>query len=132
MALQPVFSFSKMAMHSDVRLVPLEQYNDTFERDPLWADKPFDRAVWRGSTTGVWFDRTTRWRSSQRIRLYWLGRDAQGARRVRFPDVADDRHTHERTVRHEDLTRRYLDFAFSGEIWQCVEEDGRCASYLPS
>lgn len=126
MTLQPVFSFSKTAMHSDLRLVPLEQYNDTADIDPLWHDKADNRAVWRGSTTGVWFDRTTRWRASQRVRLYWLGLDDVGRRLVRFVTRgAQADRVREEDARNDDLARRYLDFAFVGDITQCTT-DGSC------
>lgn len=71
-------------MHSDLLLTPLEQFRDATGEDPEWEDKKYDKLVWRGSTTGVWFDRITWWRASQRSRLHWLGKDQDGVRRVRF------------------------------------------------
>ena len=119
-------------MHSDLLCVPLEQYYDTSEGDADWEDKSDDRVVWRGSTTGVWYERETWWRSSQRSRLAWLAedKDADGAwgRKVRF--TTETAHGKERIVERvvdsEDLAARYLDVGFAGKMAQCTVEDGSC------
>ncbi|GAA6001465.1 hypothetical protein JCM10207_006679 [Rhodosporidiobolus poonsookiae] len=129
--LRPLFSFAKTTMHSDILLTPLEQYWDHEPWDPKWEDKQSDKAVWRGSTTGVWFDRGTWWRSSQRVRLWFMGKDKRGTRRVRFsgegletPQGVES--LVERNVSTLALMDRYVDFAFTGKEGQCSEEDGSC------
>lgn len=115
-------------MHSDMLLPPLEQYFDSPSDDPIWEKKTHNKAVWRGSTTGVWFDRGTWWRSSQRVRLYWLSRDTVGQRLVRFARAARDGLSSiiEMNVPTRDLVTRYLDFGFTGGPGQCNEHDGSC------
>ncbi|GAA6028212.1 hypothetical protein JCM8097_006919 [Rhodosporidiobolus ruineniae] len=129
--LRPLFSFAKTPMHSDILLTPLEQYWDHEPWDPKWEDKPNDKAVWRGSTTGVWFDRGTWWRSSQRVRLWFMGKDKTGHRRVRFSGEGTEtppgvESLIEKNVSTLALMNRYVDFAFTGKEGQCSEDDGSC------
>ncbi|BGP16485.1 hypothetical protein JCM10213_001178 [Rhodosporidiobolus nylandii] len=129
--LRPLFSFAKTTMHSDILLTPLEQYWDHEPWDPTWEDKKYDKAVWRGSTTGVWFDRGTWWRSSQRVRLWFMGKDETGHRRVRFSGEGLEtprgvESLVEKNVSTLSLMNRYVDFAFTGREGQCSEEDGSC------
>lgn len=129
--LRPLFSFAKTTMHSDLLLTPLEQYWDHEPWDPTWDQKRHAKAVWRGSTTGVWFDRGTWWRSSQRVRLWFMGKDTKGTSRVRFsgegletpPGVES---LVEKRVRTDELMERYVDFAFTGREGQCDVDDGSC------
>ncbi|GJN90731.1 hypothetical protein Rhopal_003745-T1 [Rhodotorula paludigena] len=129
--LRPLFSFAKTTMHSDILLTPLEQYWDQEPWDPEWEKKAHSQAVWRGSTTGVWFDRGTWWRSSQRVRIWFMGKDQTGSSRVRFsgegletpqgvPSLV------EKNVSTRALMQKYVDFAFTGREGQCDEEDGSC------
>lgn len=128
--IQPLFSFAKMSLHSDILLTPLEQYWDTEPWDPEWDSKPNNKAVWRGSTTGVWFDRTTWWRSSQRVRLYFMSKDKKGSKTVRLDGLGKESgrvpSIVERRVKTDVLMDRYVDFAFSGKAGQCDEDDGSC------
>lgn len=129
--LLPLFSFAKTTLHSDILLTPLEQYRDTEGWDAVWEKKLFNRAVWRGSTTGIWFDRGTWWRRSQRVRLYFLSKDKTGSQKTRFDGVGVESQVGkesivEREVKNEVLMNRYLDFAFSGKQNQCTQKDGTC------
>lgn len=129
--LTPIFSFAKTPLHSDILLTPLEQYWDKEPWDPVWEKKPNNKAIWRGSTTGVWFDRGTWWRSSQRVRLFFMSQDKTGSQLVRFDGVGQEspmgvESISERNVSTSTLVERYLDFAFSGKASQCTEEDGSC------
>ncbi|BGP24738.1 glycosyltransferase family 90 protein [Rhodotorula toruloides] len=129
--LRPLFSFAKMSVHSDLLLTPLEQYWDIEPWDPKWEDKPNNKAVWRGTTTGVWFDRGTWWRSSQRVRMWFMGKDKEGERRVRFSGEGLEtpqgiESLVEKKVKTIELMDKYIDFAFTGKAGQCSEEDGSC------
>ena len=128
--LRPVFSYAKTALHSDLLLPPLEQYWDYEPEDPVWDKKKHNRAVWRGSTTGVWFDRGTWWRSSQRVRMYFLTRDKLGERLVRFARATKDGLSAvvEQAVSTRSLARRYVSFGFAGRPTQCSDADGSCAA----
>ncbi|ORY89461.1 hypothetical protein BCR35DRAFT_350444 [Leucosporidium creatinivorum] len=132
--LKPLFSFAKTTMHSDMLLTPLEQYWDYEQWDPVWEKKLYNRAVWRGTTTGVWFDRGTWWRSSQRVRLWFMSHDKIGSKLVRFDGTkkASDGTLVEAIAEHNvstsALMERYVDFAFTGKAGQCSEEDGSCGA----
>lgn len=128
--LQPLFSFSKTSMHSDLLCVPLEQFDNTPSADPAWEDKKFAKIIWRGSMTGVWFDRVSWWRTSQRTRLHFLSQAKEGSRYVRFLDPASKKNAQE-TIREEEvdlptLNERYLDAGYVGDLHQCTEDDGGC------
>jgi hypothetical protein len=129
--LRPLFSFAKTSLHSDILLTPLEQFKDREPYDPEWELKPHNKAVWRGSTTGVWFDRGTWWRSSQRVRLWFMGKDRLGTKNVRFSTEGLETKLGvesliEKKVPTMDLMERYVDFAFTGREGQCSVEDGSC------
>lgn len=135
--LQPLFSFSKTSMHSDLLCVPLEQFDNTPSDDPKWEDKKFAKIIWRGSMTGVWFDRVSWWRTSQRTRLHFLSQAKKGSRFVRFIDSlgsgssSGKKGNSGEQVREEEidlstLNERYLDAGYVGELHQCTEDDGGC------
>ena len=122
--LSPLFSFAKTTMHSDILCVPLEQFVNTPTSDPAWEDKKFAKIIWRGSMTGVWYDRQTFWRSSQRSRLHFLSQATEGSRYVRFVDSANK--TYEKEVDLASLNQRYLDAGYVGKLQQCTPDDGGC------
>ena len=123
--LQPLFSFAKTTMHSDLLCVPLEQFVNTPSSDPEWEDKTQERLIWRGSMTGVWYDATTWWRSSQRSRLHFLSQATQGTRLVRFAGEGEGKIV-EREVDLATLNARYLDAGYVGELHQCTPDEGGC------
>lgn len=136
--LNPIFSFASLSITSDLLATPLEQFadGDLNEADvPKWAEKKYDKVLWKGRTTGVWFDAVTRWRSSQRMRLHSLGTATTGSRKVRFSeplesDTDDDDEglvkLVEKDVPLETLNRRYLNASFVGKLEQCTVADGSC------
>lgn len=117
-------------MHSDILCVPLEQFINTPTSDPNWEDKPFDKIIWRGSMTGVWYDSVSWWRSSQRSRLHYLSQAKTGSKYVRFLQQGKAGQGSERVIEREvdmiDLNHRYLDAAYVGKLYQCTETDGSC------
>jgi hypothetical protein len=92
-------------------------------------------------SSGVWFERGTLWRSSQRMRLYFLTKEeekssiqlaslpmSERTKRVRFSEVDPNSGLEvvvEREVDVKKLVERYMDFAFSGQMHQCTN-DGTC------
>ena len=122
-SLQPLFSFAKTTMHSDLLCVPLEQFVNTPSSDPEWQDKKFDKLIWRGSMTGVWYDGTTWWRSSQRSRLHFMSQATEGSRFVRFPGTNG---IQEKEIDMATLNERYLDAGYVGDLHQCTENEGGC------
>lgn len=51
--------------------VPTEQYVDDLDVKP-WSQRTEDKLLWRGSNTGAWYDVSTTWRNSHRVRLLRL------------------------------------------------------------
>ena len=69
--LTPIFSLSKTELHADILGVPTEFFVDDLDSPP-WGERTEERLLWRGSNTGAWFDASTTWRSSHRVRLLRL------------------------------------------------------------
>jgi hypothetical protein len=126
-------------MHSDILCVPLEQFDNTPSFDPAWEEKKFAKIIWRGSMTGVWFDRGSWWRTSQRTRLHFLSQAKEGSRYVRFLDPSSSSSSSSSAganqqaeiIREEEidlpsLNERYLDAGYVGELHQCTPDDGGC------
>lgn len=131
--LQPVFSFARSSTHADILAVPLEQYNTEHKvTDLAWADKPHNKLVWRGGTTGIWFDRSSYWRSSQRSRLHFLGQDStKNGASDRTLHFADRQVVEQQTMDYDSLRERYLDVGYAGSLSQCSGEDGSCGAIPP-
>ncbi|KAG6918814.1 hypothetical protein DXG01_011566 [Tephrocybe rancida] len=77
----PQFSYSSTPLHHD--LTPAMSINWVAELPSYvnldWAVKGDERLQWRGSNTGIWHARNTRWRESQRARaVAWAGVDHGG------------------------------------------------------
>ena len=142
-SLNPVFTWAKTLLHSDILATPLEQYHYPVGPDPEWEDKRFDKVLWRGSNTGAAFTRESRWRSSQRARLVlskskpqpynvdfdssiWqsVTDEQEGNRLVHWADR--DGTLRASTEPVVDINERYTDIAFSGRPGQCDEGDGTC------
>ncbi|PLW28477.1 hypothetical protein PCANC_23113 [Puccinia coronata f. sp. avenae] len=153
--LRPIFSFAQSpGFVSDILNAPLEQFEDSTknaEQVKSWEEKSEgSRLLWRGQTTGVWFDRQTNWRKSHRVRLHRLGvaphhqygKDLR--RRLRTPglllpdppQLSNNRsaHYHDRQVvvvvekeySLAQLADRYLSASFVGDLVQCTVEDSSC------
>lgn len=127
--LHPVFSFARSSTHVDILAVPLEQYNvEHTVQDWDWEDKPFDKLVWRGGTTGIWFDQNSHWRSSQRSRLHFLGQDstAEGAQPRTMRYWTAQGQLAEESIDYDQVRERYLDLGYAGSLHQCSQGDGSC------
>lgn len=116
-------------MHSDILCVPLEQFVNTPSSDPAWEDKKHAKIIWRGSMTGVWYEGTSWWRTSQRSRLHFLSQATSGQRWVRF--TSRDPKTGGEVIREEEvdlprLNERYLDAGYVGDLHQCTPDEGGC------
>jgi hypothetical protein len=70
--LEPFFSLSKTAAHSDVLICPMDFWvaNATHV---AWEDKTDDRLMWRGGTTGGDYHADTDWARQHRFRLAEIG-----------------------------------------------------------
>ncbi|OXG71060.1 hypothetical protein C352_01166 [Cryptococcus neoformans CHC193] len=75
----------------------------------------------RGTATGLFHDKFSAWRQSQRERLHWFGTNTTGTVPLLLPDgsIKDwDR---------ANLVDKWLDVGLSGGPTQCNVEDGTCA-----
>ncbi|OAV97673.1 hypothetical protein PTTG_06684 [Puccinia triticina 1-1 BBBD Race 1] len=153
--LRPIFSFAQSpGFVSDILNAPLEQFEDSTknaQQVKSWEEKEEDgRLLWRGQTTGVWFDRQTNWRKSHRVRLHRLGVAPAHSyghslkRRLRSPAVVLHSNASTEDVEVDDdsrdapvvvleneyslaqLSKRYLSASFVGDLVQCTVEDSSC------
>ncbi|GAA6025765.1 hypothetical protein JCM10207_000786 [Rhodosporidiobolus poonsookiae] len=119
--LVPLFTFAKTNVHSDILVTPLEQYSDTYiGYDPDWEKKPFDKLMWRGSTTGIDFYVQNDWKNSQRARLHFVTNAKEGTREVLWAE--GDGVVAEKKYNTDGLNRAYMDVSFSGGPVQCDPE----------
>lgn len=94
-------------------MTPLEQFSDTYiGEDPIWEQKPINKLLWRGSTTGAEFMKGTNWESSQRARLHLKSHLTQGRVSVLVKDEVKPREL-------KSLNQRLMDTSFSGGPVQC-------------
>lgn len=91
--LLPLFTFAKTNVHSDILATPLEQYASEYTgRDPVWSEKPFNKLLWRGSTTGTEFVKGVQWKDSQRARMHFLSHETKGQKDVAWADAKGEEH----------------------------------------
>lgn len=120
-SLVPLFTFAKTNIHSDILVPPLEQYSETYDGfDPPFSEKGINKLLWRGSTTGAEFSKGVDWKSSQRSRLHFLGREANGTRNVLLSNEAEA--AREVVIPISRMNSAYLDLSFSGHPAQCDKE----------
>lgn len=116
-----------MSVHADMTVTPLEQYGKGNGRDVLWSDKPYNKILWRGSTTGPSHDRVTNWRKSQRIRLALLANSVSQNPNARVYTTASDNVTLAAyTPDLSPLNKRLFDVLLAGGPKQCSVSDGTC------
>lgn len=61
----PVMAMCKTLLHSDVLGVSAEAWTEDVGDDPEWDDKPDNRVLWRGKTTGIYFKHSVPWSTLQ-------------------------------------------------------------------
>jgi hypothetical protein len=120
----PLFTAGVHSHFADIHCIITEQFGLESRHDPTWEEKPFDRLVWRGQTSGPLFDEGTAWRSSHRARLHILSHQEDGSRKIAVSDENDV--IKEVEIPNYQLNPLFLDTGFVGPPVQCVEEDGTC------
>ncbi|KAI5480769.1 glycosyltransferase family 90 protein [Pseudohyphozyma bogoriensis] len=116
----PLFTFAKTTMHADILVTPLEQYSDTYiGYEPPWEGKSQNKLLWRGTTTGVEFDKKHPWKLSQRARLHLMSQNMDGDKEIIWSQRGAIR-TSNMSV--SSLNHLYMDTAFSGKPEQCDPE----------
>lgn len=136
--LRPIFSFAHSAFAADILNAPLEQFEDVAKNAEgfrAWEAKTDSRRLlWRGQSTGTWFDRPSNWRVSHRVRLHQLGTAPIHAPPKALRTLVssggihkvDEVRVREKSVPLSKLVNRYLDAQFVGKLVQCSIEDGSC------
>lgn len=138
--LKPIFSFAQQpSFTSDILNAPLEQFEDVnknLKQFKSWSNKTEGKKLmWKGTTTGVWFDRVSNWRNSHRFRLHLLGTSNHNEliTSVKVLKVLKDKGTGKEIIKVKnverklkDLVDRYLNINFVGKLGQCSVEDGSC------
>ncbi|GAA5850375.1 hypothetical protein JCM8547_001851 [Rhodosporidiobolus lusitaniae] len=118
--LVPLFTFAKTKLHSDILTTPIEQWEEHYVGyEPAWEGKSMNKLLWRGSTTGVEFDRHTPWRKSQRARLHIMSHETAGEKSVIWSQRGQLK---ESNISMATLNHLYMDTSFSGALQQCDPE----------
>ncbi|GLB41254.1 putative glycosyltransferase family 90 protein [Lyophyllum shimeji] len=127
----PQFSYCPTLLHHDITpAMPINWVPDVLPRfdDPEWGAKVDERLQWRGSNTGIWHAKRTRWRDAQRARLVeWANMGMEGNLSVLRPPVGNGDGWQQRVGEPVDVRKaRYapamLDVAFAGKPLSCAGE----------
>ena len=123
--LLPLFTPGVHGNFPDIHAIITEQFDIEAPHDPTWEERPFDRLVWRGQTSGPQWDKGSAWISSQRSRLHLLSHAESGTTRIAL--------AHPRTeivqtveVPNYRLNPLFFDTGMVGPPVQCIEADGTC------
>ncbi|GAA94535.1 glycosyltransferase family 90 protein [Mixia osmundae IAM 14324] len=120
---KPMFTWSKVFSHSDLTIVPLEQYRDDYGIDePQWHEKKHGTLAWRGSLTGSSFvvGNEWSWKLSPRWRLHQVANAVSGSRSVLREKPNGSVDTVDKKV--ADLNRDYFNASVAGKPLQCDDE----------
>jgi hypothetical protein len=92
--------------------------------DPTWEERPFDRLVWRGQTSGPQWDRWSAWITSHRSRLHLLSHQEDSSREfaLAIPDESHREVVKTTSAPNYRLNPSFLDTGMVGPAVQCVEE----------
>ncbi|KAH7094222.1 hypothetical protein BKA62DRAFT_663177 [Auriculariales sp. MPI-PUGE-AT-0066] len=113
----PLFTLSKSAPYSDIRGVPVEDWIREYPDKLAWRDKPDERLMWRGTTTGMDFrdGEVEGWNGSHRLRFVDLANRRSGTESV-LPPTSDTRPPREWSV--AELNDWFMDVGFTATV-QC-------------
>ncbi|ORY32301.1 glycosyl transferase family 90-domain-containing protein [Naematelia encephala] len=120
-AVYPAMAMCKTGLHSDVLAVSMEAWTEDVGVDPPWEGKE-DRLLWRGSTTGIYFNTRSPWNISQRVNL--VSRTAQRNGHIPVLDITDPLEPVLGPVDTSlaELNGELMDVGFSGQAMQCDPE----------
>ncbi|GAA5851432.1 hypothetical protein JCM3766R1_004574 [Sporobolomyces carnicolor] len=121
----PMFSWTSSTLNTDFLLPALEQYERPVGPDPQWKDKKYNKAVWRGSTTGSDLTIPHARKHSQRVRLARL---PLSTGQITLPLARNDEPgflgpVEDTTVSAHACADKYLDIKFQGRAQQCGDEE---------
>ncbi|KAJ7148964.1 glycosyl transferase family 90-domain-containing protein [Mycena crocata] len=125
----PEFSYCSSNIHHNIRLpTPYGWVEDILPRsdDPEWDDKPDERLLWRGSSTGIFHSRRTRWKTSHRITLLRVANDLKGTMPILSPAKSRREPVGAPVeLRKSRLNPGIMDVAFAGDPIMCDPETCR-------
>lgn len=119
----PEFSYSSSVIHHDIRIpAPYGWLEDIYPRtnDPEWNDKKDERLLWRGSNTGMFHDKKTRWEHAHRDFLVSFANSLEGTLKV-LPSnrTRNERLGELREFRAARINPAVMDVAFAGTPISC-------------
>lgn len=125
--LLPVFSLAKTRVNSDIRAIPMDQFNERSPNDTAWELKE-GKLAWRGSNTGMAnMSAEVDWENSHRVRLHrWANSNSASPVPVLETVVSDIIGFNETRKEARVLQQRY-DVKLAQKPIQCEEDDGTCA-----
>ncbi|WVW82295.1 hypothetical protein I302_104301 [Kwoniella bestiolae CBS 10118] len=120
--LYPVLAMCKTTLHADVLGVSMEAWTEDVGNDPAWEDKKDDRMLWRGKTTGIYFNDEVPWNISQRINL--VSHSAEPLGHIPVFDVPPSYNPNKpvgepQNLPLSQLNAELMDVAFVDEAIQC-------------
>ncbi|KAG6884642.1 hypothetical protein C0993_009359, partial [Termitomyces sp. T159_Od127] len=120
----PQFSYSPTMLHHDITpAMPINWIEDLAEDwNPKWEERRDERLLWRGSNTGIWHARDTRWREAQRTRAVAWATDGDGCGNVTVLRAGkeDQRVGEGDVVKWARWAPAMLDVAFAGSPGGCA------------
>lgn len=142
--LLPLFTPGVQGNFPDIHSLIVEQFDFEAPHDPTWDERPFDRVVWRGQTSGPQWDKYAPWISSHRSRLHLLSHAETGSREITLalplpddPDLTPRQKLVQSKKRKREFAQQveapnyrlnplFLDTGMVGPAVQCIKEDGTC------
>ena len=125
-ALHPEFTYCSTTIHHNIRIpVPYGWLEDIYPRsdDPEWDEKVDERLLWRGSNTGMYHSKTSRWRHSHRNFLVEQANDLQGTLKLLSPNkTKNEKVGAPLEVRKARVNPAAMDIAFGGHPMSCSDE----------
>lgn len=122
----PEFSYCSTTIHHNIRIpTPYGWTEDIYPRsdDPEWDLKVDERLLWRGSITGMYHSRTSRWRHSHREFLVGFTNQLEGTLQVLPPNrTRSERLGGLREIRKAMINPAAMDIAFAGDPHSCDPE----------
>ncbi|KAG8907344.1 Glycosyltransferase Family 90 domain containing protein [Tulasnella sp. 403] len=117
----PTFAICKTNLHTDILSVSAEMWTEDVGYDPPWHEKRYNRLLWRGSNTGIWFGERDAWNISQRVRLVQLANEHNGLVDVfRSTPSCDTAIGSVNKLSQGKLNDLLMNVGFTGQAIQCA------------
>ncbi|EJT49629.1 hypothetical protein A1Q1_01258 [Trichosporon asahii var. asahii CBS 2479] len=125
--LLPLFSLAKTRVNSDIRAIPLDQFNERRPNDTAWHLKE-GKLAWRGSNTGMAnMSASVDWENSHRVRLHRWANSNSSSPVTLLETTMGGFVGYNTTTRPARVLQERYDVKLAQKPIQCEEEDGTCA-----